>query len=484
MSDPRRPTITAVGLGPAGPEFRTQAVHTALDSGRPVYLRTAQHPGATELVGSLGAISLDSLYESGASFEDVYKRIADALVDAAMSRGDVVYAVPGSPTVAERTVELLRRDDRITLKVIAGISFCDLAWERLGIDPLAASVRMVDGTRFATEAAGDAGPLLVGQCWSRRILSEIKLAVEWSNTAELPSATLLHHLGLGDEQVVTVRWDELDRSLDPDHLTALWIPHLADPVGRELVALDELVRTLREKCPWDREQTHASLKRHLLEETYEVLDAIDGLDLDGPGLSAPAPRDTEPVDAGSPASAHLEEELGDLLFQVYFHACLAAEEGRFTLADVAGTVRTKLVARHPHVFGEVEATTAGAVAKNWEQIKKAEKGRTSVTEGIPAELPALALAAKLQRKAQSVDGATSPISGDERRRIDEYLDRLGRDGGERADPESSDVAGELLWSVSDLVRQCGIEPEDVLRQAARRFSERLRRLEMTSAEEE
>src|SRR6202012_2331550 len=162
----------------------------------------------------------------------------------------------------------------------------------------------------------------------------------------------------------------------------LYIPHMGAPVAAELVALTTLVRRLRQDCPWDRQQTHFTLTRHLLEESYEVLDAIDALEKAGP-------KD-EPA-----AVAHLEEELGDLLFQVYFHSRLAAEEGRFTLADVAHGVHEKLVSRHPHVFGDVVAHDASTVLSNWEEIKKAEKGRQSVTDGIPAALPALALASKL-----------------------------------------------------------------------------------------
>src|SRR4029078_7644551 len=161
-------------------------------------------------------------------------------------------------------------------------------------------------------------------------------------------------------------------------------------VSSELVRCAELVRTLRERCPWDREQTHRTLTRHLLEETYEVLAAIENLDAPGGG-------------------EHLEEELGDLLFQVVFHATLAAEEGAFTLADVATGIHDKLVHRHPHVFGDVQADTPDQVIKNWEQIKQAEKGRTSIMDGIPGDLPSLLYAHKVQRKAASPGTEVEPV---------------------------------------------------------------------------
>jgi len=182
-----------------------------------------------------------------------------------------------------------------------------------------------------------------------------------------------------------VAWEELDRAVVPDHLTSLWIPTLAEPVAGEVARFVELVRRLRAECPWDREQTHASLTRHLLEETYEVLDAIDHVDTaTGAGFS------------------DLEEELGDLLFQVVFHSVLAAEEGQFTLADVARGIHDKLHARHPHVFDPQPGVNDTAhLATEWERRKVVEKGRTSVMDGIPSTLPALAYAAKIQRKAAS-----------------------------------------------------------------------------------
>jgi tetrapyrrole methylase family protein / MazG family protein len=472
------PRVTVVGLGPAGPDLMTVATSAALASATSAFLRTSRHPSAADLDG---LASFDHHYDDADTFDEVYARIVEDLVIAALDAeargGSVVYGVPGSPLVAERTVELLRADPRVAVTVVPALSFLDLAWDRLGVDPLAAGVRLVDGTRFGEEAAGERGPLLVAQCWSAEVLSEIKLSVDTDLLPALPVATVLHHLGLPDERVEVVRWDELDRAFAPDHLTSVWIPHLAAPVARELMALDGLVRRLRHDCPWDREQTHASLTRHLLEEAYEVIDAIEDLTRaeEGGDLS-----EGDPV-------GHLEEELGDLLFQVYFHACLAAEEGRFTLADVARGVHDKLVARHPHVFADVIAEDPGTVVANWEEIKKAEKGRQSVTDGIPAALPALALAAKLARKAGSVPGIDLPGFEQEREWMVSALAELpspaGVEGeamvgdGGSADGSTVRQVGALLWSLADLGRQLGVDPEDALRSASLRFRDRIREAE-------
>jgi tetrapyrrole methylase family protein/MazG family protein len=454
------PRVVVAGLGPAGAELLPEATRRLLAEASRSFLRTGRHPAVASLPA--GYETFDALYEDSDDFDALYAAIVEALVaaalDSAHANGFVAYVVPGSPLVAERSVTLLRADGRVEVEIVPAPSFLDLAWDRLGVDPVEGAVRVVDAASFARDAAGDPGPLLVAQCHSRALLSEVKLAVEEPGDAEV---TLLHHLGLPDELVRTVAWEELDRVLEPDHLTSLWIPALADPVARETVRLEELVRTLRARCPWDMRQTHASLGRHLLEEAYEALDAIEA-------FAAAEP------DVPAPLVTHLEEELGDLLFQVVFHAVLAAEEGRFTLADVARGVHDKLHARHPHVFGDAVAETPEEVARRWEQLKKAEKGRTSVTEGIPSALPALALVAKLLRKAEA---GSLEMPGPARRReeLDVALTRLASAPADRsgetldAGADEARAVGAALFALADLARRAGVDPETALRAEAQRF---------------
>ncbi len=427
-----------VGLGPAGPDLLTTATVEAVAAHRHRYLRTSRHPAA---VAVPGAIPFDAVYEAATTLEEVYAGIVDALVEAATEHGTVLYAVPGSPLVAERTVELLRQDTRVDVRLVPALSFLDLAWAALEVDPVASGVRVVDGRRFGVEAAGERGPLLVAQCDTRQVLSDIKLTVEEESGDR--TVTVLQRLGLPDQSVSTVAWAALDREVEPDHLTSLYIPAAASPVAREVARFDELVRTLRARCPWDREQTHRTLTRHLLEETYEVLEAIEAL-----------PEGVEAVEAGD-GFDHLEEELGDLLFQVVFHAVLAAEEGHFTLADVARSIHDKLVHRHPHVFAGVRADTPAEVVTNWEQIKRAEKGRTSLMDGIGA-LPSLLFAHKVQRKAASV--GLEPVVTEE-------------------------GPGAELFALVDRCRQAQIDPEAALRATAARFRDRFRAAEALAAEQ-
>jgi tetrapyrrole methylase family protein/MazG family protein len=457
--------VTVVGLGPGDPGLLTVATERAIAGAARRFVRTTRHPSASVVEP---AVSFDELYERAERIEDVYAAIVEQLVDAAR-RGDVLYAVPGSPLVAERTVELLRADDRVEVEILPAMSFLDMAWIRLGVDPVAAGARLIDGHRFSVEAAGQAGPLLVAQCDTAQVLSDIKLAI--AETADIETVDIetvdiegagglevivLQRLGLPDEHVATMPWADLDREVVPDHLTSVWIPQLAVPIAAEMTRFAELVRTLRARCPWDRRQTHRSLTRHLLEETYEVLEAIDELERDG-----------DPD--------HLEEELGDLLFQIVFHATLAAEEGSFTLANVVGGIHDKLVRRHPHVF-------AGTEMGNWEQLKAAEKGRTSVMDGMPENLPSLLYAHKVQYKAASVGFDWENVDG-AWPKVGEELGELRAviDASPRGDRRINEELGDLLFAVVNVARHLDVDPETALRDATAKFRRRFARIEADAA---
>ena len=364
--------ITVVGLGPAGPDLLTDSVRQLLTGDLPVYLRTREHPAASV---APNAVTFDDVYNAAETIESVYEEIVERLI-VASAVTDIVYAVPGSPLIAESTVEKLRADSRVEVVITPALSFLDLVWTALGIDPLAHSPRLVDGRRFAIEAAGERGPLLVAQCDQDWVLSDIKLAYEFETPEEV---VVLQRLGMPDQVVKTIAWEDLDREVEPDFLTSLWIPKVTTPVAAELVRMEEMSRRLRKDCPWDQEQTHQTLSKYLIEESYELLEAIDN---------------------NSEDDEHLIEELGDVLYQVFAHSAIAAEEGRFNIADVAQNVSDKLIGRHPHVYGELKAATADEVAETWEENKMKEKGRQSVMEGIPSALPALLYAAKVLKRAK------------------------------------------------------------------------------------
>ncbi|WP_195210301.1 MazG nucleotide pyrophosphohydrolase domain-containing protein [Actinomarinicola tropica] len=444
--------VVVVGLGPAGPDLVTRGALDLLAAASHRHLRTRRHPAASVVEG---ATSFDDLYDRASSMDEVYRGIVDALAAAADAHGEALYAVPGSPLVAERTVQMLLAHGRVEVEVHPALSFLDLAWVRLGVDPMAVGARVVDGHRFAVEAAGERGPLLVAQCDRPSVLSDIKLAVE--DPPDDP-VLVIARLGLPDEAIVEVAWEDLDRVVEPDHLTSLWIPRLAAPVAQEVARFDELVARLRVECPWDREQTHRTLARHLREEAYEVLDVLEQMPEDAGAVDAPPSGDDDLDDA----YLHLEEELGDLFFQIVFHARLATEAGRFTLADVAQGIHDKLVLRHPHVFGDVDVDgDARQVERNWEQIKRDTGARQSAFDGIPADLPALSLVAKLASRARRLGVEVEADAGHD----------------ERAEPLDESSVGELLWELAVRADRAGVDAESALRAAARRHESTLRERE-------
>jgi tetrapyrrole methylase family protein/MazG family protein len=228
------------------------------------------------------------------------------------------------------------------------------------------------------------------------------------------------------------------------------MPVLSRAQGGGLLDLVRVMHRLRgpDGCPWDREQTHQSLARHLLEEAHEALEAIDSGDPD-----------------------RLREELGDVLLQVVFHAELARQESAYDIDDVAQGIVAKLIRRHPHVFGDVKVDSAAQVLVNWEQIKEEEKGQHAVDEEIPATLPALARAAKVQRRAAGAgfDWRTREAA---LAKVREELDELAAASPEGVEEELGDV----LFAVTALARKLNVDPETALRRAVGRFSERFERM--------
>ncbi len=228
--------------------------------------------------------------------------------------------------------------------------------------------------------------------------------------------------------------------------------------------LIEIMATLRgpEGCPWDKEQTPASLKPFLVEETYEVLEAID---------------------EGVPAK--VKEELGDLLFQIIFHARLAEEKGEFDMGDVLANITEKMIRRHPHVFGEKEAKTSGQVLVDWEIMKKSEKGyttRKSILEGVPKELPALIRAHRLQERAARVGFDWERVE-DVERKLDEEVSEFKKTLEGKDTSRMEDELGDIFFALVNIARFIGVNPEDALRRTISKFISRFQYVEEAARKE-
>ncbi|MDQ3782224.1 MAG: nucleoside triphosphate pyrophosphohydrolase [Actinomycetota bacterium] len=455
--------ILVVGLGPAGLDRLPPATRAALDDPEAtVVVRTLEHPAAAELAGTRGVTSGDDLYDTAAGFDAVYGAIA-ARVVAAASLGPVIYAVPGSATVGERSVPLVLAEATaagLSVEVWAGESFLDLVWLATGCDPIAGGAQVLDG-RALPDPLQLHLPTVVTQVDRSEVLADV-VAVLGRVLPDDTPIMVLDRLGEPDQVIVTVDLHHATRyPVGPR--TSLYL----DPPANGWYGLVSTNRRLRAECPWDREQTHHTLVTHLIEEAYETVEALAAL----PSTAPVAVEDPVPY-------AAVEEELGDLLLQTVFHATLAEEAGMFGVEEVAEGIRRKLVRRHPHVFGDAAADDAATVLARWEKLKTAEKQRQSLLDGIPQAMPALSRAEKLQRRASTVGFDWSDPA--------EVLAKVAEELGELEaavddPPRRGDELGDLLFSVVNLARHLAVDPELAFRRANDRFEVRFRRLEELAA---
>jgi len=445
--------IILAGLGPGDRRAVPVGVLDALKSGPQVILRTSVHPVVPWLKQQgIRFSACDRFYEEAATFEEVYRRVARTVV-AAARRGPVVYAVPGHPLVAETPSRYILEDVRqedIEVEILPAPSFLDAVFAALRLDPVA-GVQLIDGLNIAAQQPATRAGNIVMQVHNRLTAAAVKIRLMEFFPDEHP-VTVIRAAGVpGEERIEQVRLFEVDRLPWIDHLTSLYVPPATGgPKEYPLGSLAAVMATLRSEggCPWDRQQTHSTLKRYLLEETYEVLEAIENEDMHS-----------------------LCEELGDLLLQIVFHARIAEEKGYFDLADVVRGITAKMLRRHPHVFGSEQADSAADVRRRWEEIKKDEKGNGGLLRGIPRTLPALVRAERVQERAAQVGfdwpdyrGALAKLEEE----LAEVRTALAAGDRERVTGE----LGDLLFATVNVARLVNVEAEGALRQAIAEFVRR------------
>ena len=452
-------TITILGLGPGNPAALTRQAWNLLSEADEVYLRTARHPTVAHLPSHLTLHSFDELYETLEGFRAVYETMAERVVALGRRPQGVLYAVPGHPLVGESSVARILQAARKVgqdVRVVDGLSFIEPVLGLLDIDGLH-GLQLAD----ATEVAGahhppldPDRPALIGQFYGQRLASEVKLTLMNAYADDHP-VTLVQAAGMPEQAATTVPLYDLDRGQQVDHLTTLYVP--ACPGVGGLPAFQETVARLRAPggCPWDQEQTHQTLRSSLLEETYEVLAALDAEDAE-----------------------LLCEELGDLLMQIVMHAQIATEEGAFKLPDVVSRIDAKLKRRHPHVFGDLQVGGTSDVRRNWEAIKAEERAENGLAhlsrlEGVPVILPSLARAQALGDRVAR-DGFDWPD-------VDGVLDKVAEELGELrsvtdAEAQTAEL-GDLLFALVNVARWLGVDAESALRGTCDRFTRRYAEME-------
>ncbi|GFN35212.1 bifunctional methyltransferase/pyrophosphohydrolase YabN [Tepidimicrobium xylanilyticum] len=459
--------IHILGLGPGDIDYLTIGVINRINSGDRNFLRTAKHPAIRYFKeNNIPYESYDYVYDIKEDFTRVYEYIVDDLITKARNYKSINYIVPGNPMVAEKTVELLFKseDKDIDIELLTGVSFIEPILELVKKDPVN-GLKIVDGADFDINNIDINIDYIITQVYNRRVASNVKLVLSevYGDEYEI---YVVNRAGVkGEEKLYKIPIYELDRIDDIDSLTSIYIPKV-DKIIKKLYDVADIIGTMKrlrsEKgCPWDRKQTHETIRQSIIEEAYEVVDAIDRKDEEG-----------------------LIEELGDLLFQIVFHCQIASEEGRFNLYHITTKLNDKLIYRHPHVFGEKKVENSDEVVYNWNKLKYRQKGISTFTDTLKdiPHLPALMKSYKVQERAgqmgfdwDSVDGALSKVK-EEYLEVMELINNI--EGGDVEEIEEE--LGDLLFAVVNVCRFLNVNPEIALNKTVNKFIRRFEIMENES----
>jgi len=459
--------ITIVGLGSGTEDQLSLGIYKMLKHSKQLYLRTKVHPVVAFLEEEgISYQSFDYLYDSLSDYEKVYQEIANTLISLVLDGDSLVYAVSGHPMVAERSVQnliKLGKEQGVEVDVLGGESFLDTFFARLHIDPIEGFL-FLNGEGILYKDLDPSKHTVIAQVYDQWVASDLKLTLMELYPDDY-KVLIASNLGMGEQEIIKeIPLYELDRHPEEfHHLSSLFIPKAQSGKIYEptFSRLEEIIKILRspDGCPWDRAQTHQSIRKNLIEETYELIETIDDLDLE-----------------------HMIEELGDVLLQVMLHSQIASDDGYFGIHDVISQLNQKLIRRHPHVFGEEKAEQAEEAYLHWEQIKQQEKGnkkRESFLDGIPQDLPTIMKAYKLQKKAAKV-GFDWEKREDVYLKIEEEIHELR----EAPVEHQLDELGDVLFAIINLARFMDIDPEQALASTNRKFIRRFNYIEQKLKENE
>lgn len=460
-------TIYVFGLGAGDIEQLPLGIYRKLKTASPLFLRTKEHPVVHALqTEGVSFTSFDAIYEKHERFADVYEEMVAILLEQAQ-KSDVFYAVPGHPLVAEKTVQLLleaeqRKQCRVVIE--GGQSFLDALFTALKIDPIE-GFQLIDATSFQGDEWQLTKHTIFCQVYDSFIASEVKLTLMEQLPDDYP-VYIVTAAGSKEEKVTKIPLYELDRTVTLNNLTSVYVP----PVREETMlyhrfeTLRRVISTLRgpNGCPWDRKQTHESLKRYLLEETYELFEAIDENN-----------------------DEHMVEELGDVLLQVMLHAQIGEDEGMFSIDDVIRGITEKMIRRHPHVFGDVIVDNAEQVVENWQRIKEKEKkGRpNSLLDDVPKSLPGILKAYEFQKKAAKVGfdwDDVKPMWD----KVEEEIAEFKREASGEKPARSRLISefGDILFALINIARYYDINPEEAIHMTNKKFYRRFSYIEERARE--
>lgn len=452
--------LTVIGLGAADFDQLQMGVYKKLKEAGSLYVRTLDHPVLRDLEKEgLVLNSFDSVYEKHDTFEPVYTEIAETLIELAQQQ-PITYAVPGHPLVAEQTVQNLvaaERAGRVRLKIEGGQSFLDPIFGALRIDPIE-GFQLLDGTAMSMHDINMRQHILIAQVYDAFSASEVKLTLMEKYRDDYP-VTIVTAAGSSQEKLSTVPLYELDQMDEINNLTTVYVPPVTtyEDALKDWSTFRQIIAELRgpNGCPWDQKQTHESLKKYLLEESHELLAAIDAED-----------------------DYAIIEELGDVLLQVFLHAQIGEDNGYFNLEEVLASISEKMIRRHPHVFADASAEDAEAVVANWEAIKLEEKGEIEqpLLEGEYRASAALQTAFNYQKKAATVgfdwDSADGAWEKFEEEWAEFKVEILNGDATTKMDE-----LGDVLFTIVNIARFYKVSPEEAMIHANEKFARRFHYVE-------
>lgn len=457
--------IIVVGLGPGSEDAISLGTVNKLKQAEHIFLRTERHPVVEKFPDwNIEYTALDYFYEKN-NFEEIYEEITNFLLTKAIEYDEIVYVVPGSPFVAESSVQVLSESAKIRgikVEIHSAQSFLDALYPIIKKDPTG-GIQFLDAVQTDFTKINPAFDAIISQVYNKFIASDLKLNLMEYYPDEF-MITVIRAAGVKDlEKIESLALYQLDHLDWIDHLTTVYVPALEENKNTKYTyPLDPLVDVLDSLlgpagCPWDKKQTHETLKRGLLEETYEVVEAIDNKDMN-----------------------NLCEELGDLLLQIVFHGSLASTRGDFDINDIVAGITEKMIRRHPHVFSETTVKDADEVLVNWEQIKEKERGykTKSLLGDVPSSMPALMQADKLQSRASKVGFDWDNIEG-ALLKLDEEILEL-KDAIEGKEGKVYDELGDVLFSVVNVARFVKYNPEEALFSTIRKFRHRFSYVEEKS----
>lgn len=340
--------ITVIGLGNYGVEELPVGIYRLLNKVEKVYVRTKEHPVISEFT-ELEWRSFDEIYEKHDAFMDVYQEIVDTLIDEAKTN-EVIYAVPGDPMVAETTTQLLLKSGS-EIEILGGKSFLDDMFRAVKIDPND-GFTLLDGTNITETMLNIRTNTIITQVYDQLIASDLKVTL-MERYPDEHEVSIVTSAKLDSAKVIKCPLYEMDHHIETSNLTSLFVPK----IDKELhyygdfqyleTVMDKLVSD--EGCQWDRAQTHETLKRYVIEEAFELIESIDENDID-----------------------HMIEELGDILLQVMLHASIGKKDGYFDVREIIQNLTSKMIRRHPHVFGNTKAQNIDDIYQVWQQEKEKE----------------------------------------------------------------------------------------------------------------